>query len=162
MPATDLILPSTGELVSVGEVRDGLRARVELALTGTADDQAAVLEAIRRIEGELAGLKRDLSNGLRMHAETIGRKTLRLTDGRKAVVKYGEETIVDPEALAAGLRRAGMPEEQVDEIVYAKVEHKVALVKAKQAAAANPKYARVLQRASTRREIAVSVSIERG
>lgn len=164
MAGTDLIvlpLPETGELVPLDRLIGALDNGVDLALNGGPDDQARLLEAFRLLDANVARMKRTLSQAIAAHAEVVGAKTLR-AGGVKLVVKGGSETIVDAEMLAASYRRAGMPEDRVNEIVVETVTRKVDLVKAKQAAAANPKYKRALARASTTRETPVSVSVEKG
>ena len=106
-------------------------------------------------------MKRLLQGEVAARSKTLGEKTIHVSGGRRLVVKGGSETVVDPEKFAAALRRAGMPEDRVNEIVVETMTLKVNLVKAKQAASANPKYARALKRYSTERETAISVSIER-
>lgn len=162
MTGTDLILPDTGELVPIDTLALALGNAADVALNGTTLDRANLLDALRRLDAEVAQVKRLLSGAIQADSEILGKKTISLGDGRSAVISGGEETVVDPERYAAALRRAGMPEERVDEIVTATVTLKVNLVKAKQAASANEKYRRALARASTTRERAVSVRIEKG
>lgn len=164
MTGKDLIvlpLPETGELVPLPRLIGALENGVDLALNGGPEEQARLLDAFRMLDQQVAAMKRTLSGAIARHAEVVGAKTLRL-GGTKLVVKGGSETVVDAEKLEAALLRAGMPDTRVNEIVVTTVSKKVDLVKAKQAAAANPKYKRALARASTTRETPVSVSVERG
>lgn len=164
MTGTDLILPlpETGELIPLDRLVGALANGSQLALNGTAAQQADMLDALRRLDSEVATLKRLLAGQLVEESKVRGTKTLDLGDGRKAVLSKGERTIVDPEKLAAGLRRAGMPDALVDEIVVTTVSQKVDLRRAQQAAHANPKYARALSRCSTTVEEPVTVTIKRG
>jgi hypothetical protein len=59
-------------------------------------------------------------------------------------LKAGEEKRYDVEAIEKGLRRAGMPEEVLNQIIKETVERKLDAVRANQAARANPKYAKVI------------------
>lgn len=164
MTSTDLIvlpLPETGELVPLSQLVGALGNGAEVALNGSTGEKARYVEALRVLDREVATIKRLLQGAIAEDSKTWGSKTLRV-DGLKLVVKQGTSTSVDAEKLAASYRRAGMPEERVEEIVVTTVTLRVDLVKAKQAAAANPKYASALKRASTTTETPVSVSIERG
>lgn len=162
MTGTDLIRPDTGELIPITEIHAGLEKLTMDAIGGEMTEIADVLDALRRLDAEIASLKRLLQGEVGARGEHLGKKSLRLGDGRMLVISGGKETTVDPVKLAAALRRAGMPDERVDEIVTTTVTQKVNLVLAKQAAAANEKYARALKRCSTTREKATSVSIEKG
>ncbi len=159
--STDLILPGTGELIALDTIGAALDDLTTRALAGSEDDLASVLDGLRVLDREIASLKRLISGEVAARSETIGKKTIHVGDGRSLVVKGGETTEVDAEGYERAIRRAGMPEDRVNEIVVTTVSKRVDLVKAKQAASANPKYARALKRHSTIRETPISVSIER-
>lgn len=129
----ELALPHSGELIDL-----------------TSPAQCAdAYQAIQAMEARLAEAKRMLARAAAHHAGIEGTRTIRLTGGRVARVKGGPETVYDAEAIERGLRRAGMPEDRIAEIVTTEVTYKVKAMEAKRAAGANPKYARVIKRAST-------------
>lgn len=141
----ELALPHSGELIDLTNARACAEA----------------YEQIQRIEAQLATAKRTLAAAAAHHAGIMGTKTIPLSGGRKARVTGGPETVYDPQAIEAGLRRAGMPEERIAEIVTTEITYRVKVVEVKKAAAANPKYARVIKRGSTTVEKATSIAIRK-
>ena len=140
-PHEELVVPITGEIVSL-----------------TNPNQCATaLESIRDLESKLREIKGLLSSAIQAEATRQGVRTLELDDGRKAVLSGGTETQYDAELLMAELEAAGMPEDRVAQIVVPTVTYRVSAVKAKQAAAANPVYADVIE--SCRREIDTPVRV---
>jgi len=129
-PVAEIMVPLTGELVSLGEPVQVCRA----------------LEQVRELKRELDHVRAVLEDALRLESERQGTKTLYL-DGLKAVVSGGERAeYVDLEVLADELRDEGMPEERVGEIVVTKISYTVSQRKADHAARANPRYAEVIER----------------
>ena len=140
----EILVPFTGELVR-------------------ADDAAAAarsLESLRQIEADIRRVKTELTEAIVGVASVTGTKTLHLEGGGTAVVKGGTETVYDAEKLEAALRRAGMPESAIREIVVETVSYKVAAVRAKQAAAANPKYRKAIERHSTQIEKTPTIEVK--
>lgn len=140
--STELVVPGIGEVVNLDDPR-----QVSLAL-----------DAVRDLERTLRAVKGELTRAIVHASEIAGTKTLYL-EGVKAVVKSGPVTVYDAEAIEAGLRQAGMPEDRIREIVVETVTYSVAAVKAKQAAGANPAYAAVIDANKREEEKDPSVSL---
>lgn len=143
MIGTDLVLPSTGELVDLTD----------------ANQVAQALENLRQLEQQIRDAKAELTQALIEHSQTFGSKTIPLTGGRSAVIKSGPETVYDAQEIMDGLRAAGMPEARIAEIVQETVTYSVRAVEAKRAAAANLTYADVIDRFSHTVEKRPSVTI---
>lgn len=138
-----IILPVTGEIID----------RADPVACGNA------LVELRNHKAMIQAAERELADAIIEQSTRLGTKTVRLGRG-KAIIKGGRETVYDPEKLEAGLRRAGMPEDRIREIVLETVTYRVAAVEAKRAAGANPVYARLVKRHSTVVEKRPSVTIE--
>lgn len=141
MTSTDLVIPTTGEVVEWEDVNSLARA----------------LDWVRGVESELRSAKTSLQQAIAEQARIQGTKTLPLEDGRKAVVSGGTRVIWDAQALYSGLVALGMPQDRILEIVQ--LEYKVSANEAKRAAAANPAYAVLIETCRTEEPAAVSVSL---
>jgi hypothetical protein len=100
-----------------------------------------------------------LRDAMNVRSGLLGTKTIYVEGVGKVEIKNATETIWDIDKLEKGLRRAGMPDEVIGEIIVPTTEYKVNAVRAKQAAAANKKYERAIARAQTVREKLPTVSI---
>lgn len=141
----EMALPHSGELVDLSD---------EVAVGVALDD-------VRRMQAHLHQAVRVLSDALAARAAVLGTKTVALSGGRKAEIKGGPEKHYDAQEIERGLRELGMPEDRIREIVTEQVTYTVRAVEAKRAAAANPEYARIIERATTEVERPVSVTIRR-
>lgn len=141
---TDLVIPSTGEIVDLSEPR-------------AVADAVAELEALER---QVRAQKDRLRDLLVAESRRLGTKTLRWGK-REVTIKGGSMTVYDADAIEAELLEAGMPAEQVAEIVVEKVtiEKRVDARRAKRAADVNPEYAAILERHSTVVEQRHSVTV---
>jgi len=140
----EVVIPLTGELISLSDP-------VEVA---------DALERLRAATDQLHDVRRVLEEALRFESERQGTKTLYLGDV-KTVVSGGERVdFGDLQELADELREAGLPEERVGEVVVQtyKVNQRVA----KQVAAANPRYADVIERHRQVVPAPWRVAVERG
>ncbi len=126
--STELVVPGIGQLVNLDEPR-------EVALA---------LNAVRDLEYQLRAIKTDLTRALAHASQQEGSKTLRY-EGVEVTLKGGTVTEYDAAAIFDGLLDAGMSEQRVGEIVKHTITQKVDAVKARQAAAANPAYAKVIE-----------------
>lgn len=140
-PHEEIVVPGVGELVNLSDYQSC----------------ATALDGIRDLESKLREIKGLLSSAIQAEATRQGTKTLELADGRKAVLSGGKEVEYDAELLASELEIAGMPEDRIAQIVVPTVSYKVSAVKAKQAAAANPIYADIIE--SCRREVETPVRV---
>jgi len=129
------IMPASGEVVNLEDEAECARA----------------LASIRNLETDLAAAKRLLSDALVARSRALGKKTLHTPAG-KVTIKGGTETTYHAEELETELRSLGMPEERIREIVVETVTYSVKAVEAKQAAAANPRYAEAVERSRQVRE----------
>lgn len=139
---TDLILPHSGELVSL-------------------DDTAAVARALtelRELEHRIKDLKAMLTDAVVDETRRQGAKTLHLGD-LSVEVKGGERVLWDAQALETDLRALGMPEQRIREIVVEEVLYTVSAAKARQAARANDQYSDAIESARTVIETRPSVSV---
>lgn len=141
---TDLVIPSTGEIIDLSEPR-------------AVADAIAELEALER---QVRAQKDRLRDLLVAESRRLGTKTLRWGK-REVTIKGGSMTVYDADAIEAELLEAGMPAEQVAEIVVEKVtiEKRVDARRAKRAGDANPEYAAILERHSTVVEQRHSVTV---
>ena len=141
-PSTEIAVPGIGEIVNLDDAR-----AVAFALDG-----------VRDLERQLRDVKAELTRALVYESGVQGTKTLHM-EGIKAVLKSSAETIYDAEEIEIGLREAGMPEDRIRLIVVETTSYKVDAVKAKQAAAANPAYAEVINANKHEVEKAASVTL---
>lgn len=145
-PGTELILPHSGELVSLTDTAAVCRA----------------LDELRDLEIRVRELKAMLTDAVVDESRRQGSKTLHLPGNLHAEVKGGEKVLWDAQQLESDLRDLGMPEERIREIVVEEVSYTVAAAKAKQAARANEDYAAAVESARTVVEVRPSVSVKRG
>jgi hypothetical protein len=142
--STELVVPGLGTVVDL------------------ADPAACAfaLDDIREMERQFRYLKTELTERIVEAARVEGTKTLHFPGGT-VTVTTGEDYSYDAEEIEVGLRAAGMPENRIREVVKETVSYKVDAVKARQAGAANPAYAEVVE---AHKELVVkspSVSISR-
>ena len=143
-PATELVLAHSGQLVNLEDVTDVAKAYQEVK-----DIRTRLIEADRLLRDTLAE-----------HAKIQGTKTVFIEGVGKFEVKGGEIVDwIDPLALAEELRKAGMPQEVVDEIVVTKIDYKVDGRRAARAAKANPEYAAIIERSKRIVERTPTISI---
>lgn len=125
------ILPHTGELVSLEDAKQC----------------AIALDRIRTLEGQLRMVKRELSEAIFQAASKSGKGTLHLP-GVNVSVSRKKEITWDLELLGK-LQEMELPEERWNELVETRVDYKVNANVAKQIAAINPEYAKVIDEART-------------
>ena len=128
----ELVVPLTGEIVSREDAPACLR----------------VLREVREVEAHFKRLKAALTEALAEEFSRQGTKTLELS-GIKAELKGGSEIVWDVEILEE-LRELGMPDERMALLITTEVTYKVNANVAKAMAAANDKYAQVIERAQTK------------
>lgn len=141
-PSTELVVPGIGEIVNLDDARQ----------------VAVALDGVRDLERQLRDVKSELTRALIHESKQQGTKTLHM-EGIKAVIKSGDETIYDAEEIEIGLREAGMPEDRIRLVVVETTSYKVDAVKAKQAAGANPAYAKVIDANKRTEEKSASVTL---
>lgn len=139
-----LVVPGVGEVVALDNPR-------EVALA---------LDSVRDLERQLRSVKQELTSAIVYASQQAGSKTLHL-EGMKVVVKGGEQTVYDAEAIEEGLREQGMSEERIREIVKETVTYTIVAAQASQAAGANPAYAEVIEMNKTVIDAPASISITR-
>lgn len=125
------MIPGTGELVDLA-------------------DTAAVahgLAALREFKQQVADADAALTEALIEESVRQGTKTLHF-DTVKVEIRGGRAVEYDAELIEAGLRRAGMPENRIREIVVETVDHRVSAANAKQAASASAAYRKVIEKGS--------------
>jgi hypothetical protein len=143
MPSESLIVPTTGEVISSDDPVGCLR----------------VLSEIRDLEGQLRELKGALTQALAEEFSRQGTKTLEL-GSVKAELRGGSEVVWDVEILEE-LRELGLPDERMDALVTTEVTYKVNARVAKMIAAANERYAAIIERAQTTIPKAVYVVVKK-
>lgn len=141
----ELVLPHSGEMVDLTD---------EVAV-------ATALDEVRRVQAHLHQAVRALSEALAARAAVLGTKSIPLTGGRVAAIQGGTRKVYDALEIERGLRALGMPEDRIREIVEEQVTYSVKAVEAKRAAGANPRYAEVIEAATTEVETPVTVSIRK-
>lgn len=144
MTSTDLVVPTTGEVVRLETVGEALGSLV----TPEDPEQCAhVLSEIRQIEHHVRDLKAALRQALLDHSRTQGTKTLHFP-GMTVQVSTPTRLIWDYDVLLE-LREAGLPEARFDELVAMEITYKVSKSVANSIAASNPIYAEIIERANT-------------
>lgn len=130
MAGTDLVVPGTGEVIPLSTPEECAAAITKL-------DQ--IFEALKLAKREIAEATRELS-------ETHMTKTMELGDGRKLVLRGGQETEYDADEIRADLIDAGIEEKLVDEIVLMQpVSYRLDVRRARRAADANATVAGILR-----------------
>jgi hypothetical protein len=119
------------------------------------------LVSVKDLRGELGWAIRRLTDAIAAQVAKRGTsgKTLEIGDGRKAVLSGGKAYEYDGRLLQTDLLAAGMPPENVAEIVEKQVVYKVDAVKAKKAASVNADYRFAVEANRTEVETPVYVSI---
>ena len=142
----ELVLRHTGELV---DLEDGRSV-------------AWALKQIRELEDQLRDAKSILSTALEIEKTRRGKGTMDFGD-IKAVVATKNETIWDIEVLEQ-LLELGLPDERFNELVTTEYSYKVNASVAKQIAAANSDYAKVIESAKTviEKKPTVTLQVQRG
>ncbi len=146
----DYIDPETS--AAIERIKDRKEESTELVVPGLGTvvdltnphDCALALADVRMVESAFAGTKKKLTEALVDAAKQRGTKTLHLDGEITATVRGGERIVYDAEEIELGLRKAGMPEDRIREIVKETVSYQVVAVEAKRAAGANPDYALVI------------------
>src|SRR5574339_26621 len=111
-----LVVPGTGAVVNLGD---------ELQTGRALRDLTDYLVALGEIKAVLEG-------ALIERSRTLGTKTIHLREaGLKIEIGSGTATIYDAEAIEDELRAAGMPDDQIREVVKETVSHKVDALRAK-------------------------------
>jgi hypothetical protein len=122
---------------------------------------AVLLDDIRSLEAQLATAKSRLTAAIVARASVDGETSYDLPGRMKATITSGKRSTVAADVLEAKLRKAGMPENRISEIVQQEVSYKVDLRAAKKAGTANPAYAEALKDATTTHDSQPSVTIRR-
>jgi len=141
-----------------GEVMEGTGVDIDLSDPVAC---AVALDQVRTIEAEFSSVKRLLTEAVVAHYRLTGERVIELPGRLKAEVKVGNRTLIDPDILEERLREAGMPEDRIEALITTTQERKVAAMKAKSAATANPDYKAALEAASTTYQESPSVTIRR-
>lgn len=143
-PGTELVLAHSGQIVNLDD----------------SSDVAKAYQEVKNIRARLTEADRLLREAFALHAKLQGTKTIYVEGVGKFEVKGSEITeFPDPLALADELRKAGMPENVVDEIVLTEIRYKVDARRAARAAKANPDYAEIIERLKVTVERTPTVSI---
>ena len=141
----ELAIPGTGQLVSLDNEVECVQA----------------LAALRSFESQVKEAKGILTSAIVDRSRVLGSKTIYLPDGSKAEVRGGPESIYDVTEIEENLRKLGMPEERLREIVIEEISYKLSVREAKRAASANEDYASVIENAQKTEEKPFYVSISR-
>lgn len=128
-PSLSLVVPTTGEVVSLDDAPACVRALTE----------------IRALEDRLKEAKAELTAALQAEFRRQGTKTLEI-GGVKAELRGGSSVVWDVEVLEE-LRDLGLSEERMNELVTTEVTYKVNASVAKSISSANEEYAEVIGRA---------------
>lgn len=144
-PRQEVVLP-TGELV---DISDPLSC-------------ALALPKVRDLISQLYELKGAIDAALAEEALRQGENTFALSDGTRVQVRKNYDTTWDVEQLEDDLRKAGMPEERISQVVVEVVTHTVAAKEANKAAKANPAYAEAIENARSKVEKRPTISVSKG
>lgn len=128
---SELVLPGTGEIVSLEDPADA----------------AALWFRLKTMESQCAEIRRRIANEvLAAEAERLGTKTLHMEGVGKVKMTGGpeSETVWDIERLRSEMRAAGLPDDRLALLIKTTVEYKVDGNVARQLAGANPEYARII------------------
>lgn len=141
-PGTELVLP-TGTVVDLDKPAEVAQA----------------LADIRKLEGQLREVRRDLDEILLEEAVRLGKKTMHF-EGITVEISGGKAIEWDLDELGK-LAAAGLPEERYNELVRANVSYSVDAREATRIGGANPAYKAIIDRARTDRPIPSRVSVKR-
>lgn len=111
------------------------------------DEIAVALADIRDLEAKLRDVKRELAFALEQESERQGTKTLRYGD-LTVTLSTPTEIVWDVEELEK-LLEAGLPQDRYEQLVTTEISYKVNAREASHIAAANPEYAKIIERART-------------
>lgn len=139
----DIVVPGTGEIVSLAEASGVARA----------------LRAIREHKQQVEDVRALLERALVEESERAGTKTLHLGDGLTASIGPDTEIEWDLDELEK-LKDAGLPDERYAELVTEVVSYKVNASVAKQIEGANARYGEIVVRARNRVPKRQTVRIE--
>lgn len=138
----ELVLPTTGELISRGDP----------------DACARALQEMNELEIKLKILKKALGEVMLEESVRLGSKTLHFAGGVTAKISTPSDISWDHSVLAE-LVDAGLPAERYEALVTPEVSFKVNQSIVKELEGANPVYAEILQRAKTRVPRSPGVSV---
>lgn len=144
-PSQELVLPTTGEIIDLTDAPACVNA----------------LDSIRDYESRIRELKAVLTRAIIEEATRLGVRSIELENGDRAEISPATETVYDAQALEAGLREAGMPEERIRDIIEETVSYKVSANEVKKAAKANPMYGAVAEATRTEHQKTQYVTIRR-
>lgn len=122
---------------------------------------AVLLDDIRQLEAQLSSAKVRLSAAILDRARVDGVTSYDLPGRLRAEVRSGSRKTIAGDVLEQALRKAGMPEERITEIVSTEVSYKVNAREAKKAAGVNEAYAKALAKATSEHEAQPSVTVRR-
>ena len=122
---------------------------------------AQLLDDIRQLEAQLGSAKSRLTLAIIEQARKDGVTSYDMPGRMKAEVRTGSRNTIAADVLEAKLRKAGMSDERISEIITTTVSQSVDAREAKKAAGVNPAYARALKAATTVHEAQPSVTIRR-
>lgn len=145
MAGEELVLPTTGELISV-------------------DDEVACIQAlaaVRDFESQLREAKAILTAAIIERSKILGTKTIHLPAGGKAEIRDASEVEWDIETLEQELRDLGLPEDRISALIKETVVRSVNGRVAKSIAAANDEYAACIESAKTIVQKPAYVSVQR-
>lgn len=140
-----LVLPHSGQVLDLSNAPHCVQA----------------LEELRALEMKIKEVKRVLSDAIAAESRRLGSKTIALPGGLKAEVRGGRRVLWDIGKLEGGLRRAGMPEDRIREIIREEVSYSVLAREATRAATANPEYAEIIEAAKTVVDEQPTISVSR-
>lgn len=142
MTSTDLVIPNTGEVVSLEDPEQCARALRDIS---------DLEYKIREMKGVLRGV---------VVEESIkqGSKTIHFSGGMTAKITTANDISWDYDILLE-LVDAGLPEERFNLLVLTEVTYKVSGAIARELSGANPQYAEILERAKTSVPRTPSVSV---
>lgn len=138
----EIVVPGTGELVNLDDAPAVARA----------------LAAVREFKGVVESARSTLEQALVDESVRAGSKTLRY-GGLVASIGADSELEWDVTELVK-LRDLGLPEKRYGQLVTEEITYKVNAAVAKQIAAANPEYAKVIEQARGRRPKRPYVSVK--
>lgn len=139
---TELVVPTTGEMISLEDP----------------EQCARVLYEIRELEYQVKVLKAALRDSIVEHSRLQGTKTIHF-QGMSATVGTTTSITWDYEVLTE-LLAAGLPEERFNELVMTEISYKVNASVANSIAKSNEVYGEIIERAKTREEKKASVTIK--
>lgn len=122
---------------------------------------ALLLDDIRQLESQLGSAKQALTRALVDKARVDGVTAFELPGRMRAEIRAGTRTSYSPEVLEQGLRKAGMSDERIGEIITQTVSYSVDARELKKAAGVNPAYAKAMEAAKSTHQAQPSVTLRR-